>query len=457
MLLHCHTPLSTLCATPHSFFLHPALRPCALPAPRNQSGSGAAGAAVLSGRRSFTQEENVEPIRDSVEMLLQTNNALFDPSSSSSCARLLLLLCSPPPPPVLASSSSCARLLLLLCSPPPPPVLASSSSCARLLLLLCSPPTPPVLASSSSALPPAPLLCQQVAMADVLRATAGWAAERRIGSGGFGDVYHGGSFPLHLPPFSPILFDLSSHSTLSPPPCLTPFGWHQINEMASKHHPHLVRLLGFCVDYDAVEQRMEQIAIYEFMPHGDLHHRLHGDDTGGHHRLHAHDTGDIPLVRSVLHTAPSLPSSLFPSPAFPVPLACAALPSFGVVVMELLTCKCVVMQCEDGSHINIKDWVEKQVERGDSASVVNGDLNAPHAVASKLVEISLSCVAKLVSNRPTMSHVLVELEALRRELMGGRQERVARQLDAQVQRASLDCSQLEAELEMIYRYGAHNN
>ncbi|CAI5956147.1 unnamed protein product [Closterium sp. NIES-64] len=99
-----------------------------------------------------------------------------------------------------------------------------------------------VVARSSS---PAPLLCQQVAMADVLRATAGWAKERCIGSGGFGDVYRG------------------------------------IDEIASKHHPHLVRLLGYCVDYDAAAESMEQIAIYEFMPNGDLHHRLHGDgDTG---------------------------------------------------------------------------------------------------------------------------------------------------------------------------------
>ncbi|CAI7849946.1 unnamed protein product, partial [Closterium sp. NIES-53] len=53
-----------------------------------------------------------------------------------------------------------------------------------------------------------------------------------------------------------------------------------INEMASKHHPNLVRLLGFCMDYDAAVERMEQIAIYEFMPNGDLYHRMHGNYTG---------------------------------------------------------------------------------------------------------------------------------------------------------------------------------
>ncbi|CAI5517636.1 unnamed protein product [Closterium sp. Naga37s-1] len=143
---------------------------------------------------------------------------------------------------------------------------------------------PPVLASSSCALPLAPLLCQQVAMVGVLRATAGWAADRRIGSGGFGDVYRGVS-PL----------DGCTPWAVKRARVLTNDFRREVYEMASKHHPHLVRLLGFCREYDASAERMEQIAIYEFMPHGDLHHRLHGDDaTGGHHRLHGNDaTGGL--------------------------------------------------------------------------------------------------------------------------------------------------------------------
>ncbi|CAI5953746.1 unnamed protein product [Closterium sp. NIES-64] len=207
---------------------------------------------------------------------------------------------------------------------PPPSDLSSS-------LPSQPPPPPPVVVPSSSALPLAPLLCQQVSVAEVVRATGGWAAERRIGSGGFGDVYRG------------------------------------INEMASKHHPHLVRLLGFCMDYDAAAEHMEQIAIYEFMPNGDLYQRMHAEAT--------------------------------------------------VLMMELLACKHVVLLSEDGSHTNIKEWVEQQVERGNTAAVVNADLNAPHAMASKLVEMALSCVARLVSNRPSMSEVLVQLETLQREYM----------------------------------------
>ncbi|CAI5515281.1 unnamed protein product [Closterium sp. Naga37s-1] len=40
--------------------------------------------------------------------------------------------------------------------------------------------------------------------------------------------------------------------------------------MSSKHHPHLVRLLGFAMGGN-VRSQIEQVLIYELMPHGDLH------------------------------------------------------------------------------------------------------------------------------------------------------------------------------------------
>ncbi|CAI6011933.1 unnamed protein product [Closterium sp. NIES-65] len=40
--------------------------------------------------------------------------------------------------------------------------------------------------------------------------------------------------------------------------------------MASKHHPNLVRLLGFCVHYDSSTGQIEQVLVYEFMANRDL-------------------------------------------------------------------------------------------------------------------------------------------------------------------------------------------
>ncbi|CAI7824369.1 unnamed protein product [Closterium sp. NIES-53] len=59
----------------------------------------------------------------------------------------------------------------------------------------------------------------------------------------------------------------------------------QVEEMASKSHPHLVRLLGYCIDIDRATDHHEQIVIYEFCPNGDLEKYLceaaHGCAGGG--------------------------------------------------------------------------------------------------------------------------------------------------------------------------------
>ncbi|CAI6008489.1 unnamed protein product [Closterium sp. NIES-65] len=47
-------------------------------------------------------------------------------------------------------------------------------------------------------------------------------------------------------------------------------GNFMVLQMSSKHHPHLVRLLGFAMGGN-VRSQIEQVLIYELMPHGDLH------------------------------------------------------------------------------------------------------------------------------------------------------------------------------------------
>ena len=40
--------------------------------------------------------------------------------------------------------------------------------------------------------------------------------------------------------------------------------------MAGLHHPHIVRLLGYCDEYNEEKNLVEQLLVYEFMPNGDL-------------------------------------------------------------------------------------------------------------------------------------------------------------------------------------------
>ena len=40
--------------------------------------------------------------------------------------------------------------------------------------------------------------------------------------------------------------------------------------MAGLHHPHIVRLLGYCEEYNKETFLVEQLLVYELMPNGDL-------------------------------------------------------------------------------------------------------------------------------------------------------------------------------------------
>ncbi|CAI5992544.1 unnamed protein product [Closterium sp. NIES-64] len=53
-------------------------------------------------------------------------------------------------------------------------------------------------------------------------------------------------------------------SKLSLPLALRPPLTSQVREMASKHHPHLVRLLGYCIDFNPSTRHIEQILVYDF-------------------------------------------------------------------------------------------------------------------------------------------------------------------------------------------------
>ncbi|CAI5501362.1 unnamed protein product [Closterium sp. Naga37s-1] len=57
--------------------------------------------------------------------------------------------------------------------------------------------------------------------------------------------------------------------TVSTPPSLSPLGPPQVEQMATKHHPNLVRLLGYAVG-GHVSTRVENVLVYEFMANGDL-------------------------------------------------------------------------------------------------------------------------------------------------------------------------------------------
>ncbi|CAI5519315.1 unnamed protein product, partial [Closterium sp. Naga37s-1] len=111
-----------------------------------------------------------------------------------------------------------------------------------------------------------PQVCQRFSLADITQATNNWADSNRIGSGSYGDVYRG-----VCPYDSSVLWAVKRARIL------TKDFQREVAAMATKHHPNLVRLLGYCIEMNPPaphstqgDLSMEQIVVYELMAHGDL-------------------------------------------------------------------------------------------------------------------------------------------------------------------------------------------
>ncbi|KAJ9551319.1 hypothetical protein OSB04_015364 [Centaurea solstitialis] len=113
--------------------------------------------------------------------------------------------------------------------------------------------------SSSSSVQP----CHQFSFAEIQSATNDFDDQLVIGEGGFGKVYKG---CIYIEETSHVVaikrLDSMSNQGAAE--------FRAEIEMLSKlRHRHLVSLIGFCDD------NKEMVLVYEYMPHGTLHHHLH--------------------------------------------------------------------------------------------------------------------------------------------------------------------------------------
>lgn len=84
--------------------------------------------------------------------------------------------------------------------------------------------------------------------------------------------------------------------------------------------------------------------------------------------------------------------------------------SFGVVLLELITGQPAVTKTEDKIHII--QWVSSLLLQREVKDIVDPRLQGEFDIdsAKKALDTAMACVAPASINRPTMSHVVMELK-----------------------------------------------
>ncbi|GJP84691.1 hypothetical protein CLOP_g14741 [Closterium sp. NIES-67] len=328
-------------------------------------------------------------------------------------------------------------------------------------------------------------VCREFPLKQLEKATGNWAEENLIGSGAFGDVYRGVSAR------DGEVWAVKRAKLLSN-------DFHtEVAAMASKHHSHLVRLLGFCVCYGSSNRRMEQILVYEFMPHGDLDRWIDKDAPrplsmrermsilmgvgAGLQYLHSFNmvhrdikpanilldanmqakVADFGLVRCGEGTT-VMATRVMGSPGYMDPAyvrSQKATPavdvySFGVVMLAVITGR-KATEVEEGkeeSPFNLKLWVAELVELDNVAAFRDPTLDGPSDdLLLALAHLALSCTNMRTAARPTMVQVLAQLQALKDRYLVTAPNRMALRIDEDVETGMVDS---DLETALAYAEGA---
>ncbi|GJP48937.1 hypothetical protein CLOM_g8210 [Closterium sp. NIES-68] len=334
-----------------------------------------------------------------------------------------------------------------------------------------------------SSMPSHAHMCQRYSFAEVSKATDNWAEANHIGTGGYGEVYRGVS------PSDPSVVWGVKRAKI-----LTNDFRREVEEMASKSHPNLVRLLGYCVHIDMATEHHEQIVIYEFCSNGDLEKYLSGGPKKGSlsleqrmevvvgvarglEYLHQFDivhrdikpanvlldanmqakVSDFGLVRMTEGTTVN-PTRVVGTPGYVDPAysrtnkatPMADVHSFGVMMLEIMLTKPVVMHVNGGT--NIRDWVAERVQLGEVDALKDPHLDTvPSELLLKLVELALQCTSLPASSRPHMTEVVAQLVAMKREFVkdgGSAKKSRMQKIDDEVAMRKTG-SNMEEELELL--------
>ncbi|KAE8798736.1 putative leucine-rich repeat receptor-like protein kinase [Hordeum vulgare] len=270
--------------------------------------------------------------------------------------------------------------------------------------------------------------------------------QRVLGRGGFGYVYDG-----FLEDRTQVAVKLQSHSSNQG---VKEF-LAEAQILSRIHHKNLVSMIGYCKDGEYMA------LVYEYMSEGTLQEHIEGSNQNGaclawtqrlrialesaqgleylhkgcypaliHRDVKATNIllnakmeariADFGLSKAFsnenethvsTNTLVGTPGYVDPEyQATMQPTAKSDVYSFGVVLLELVTGKPAILQ--EAVPVNIIQWVRQRLARGNIEGVVDERMRGGYDVNGvwKVADIALKCTAQASVQRPTMTHVVAQLQ-----------------------------------------------
>ncbi|CAI5516464.1 unnamed protein product [Closterium sp. Naga37s-1] len=208
-----------------------------------------------------------------------------------------------------------------------------------------------------------------------------------------------------------------------------------VKEMASKHHPHLVRLLGYCMDMNTTTRHIEQILVYEYMVNNDLESWI---GPGVSHPLSLRQRLDVltGVAKGLqyLHDFGIVHRDIKPANILLDAKMQAKIADFGLVKPSGGTC--------------MGTSVAPLVASSNVAAFKDPHLNAPDDFVLRMARLALACTAMPTASRPSMARVLGDLLAMKDEILGAEEHRAACRIDREIGN-SADPVDFDAEMARV--------
>jgi len=300
-------------------------------------------------------------------------------------------------------------------------------------------------------------LTQLFSYKELDHATQSFSAKQELGGGGFGTVYRGKLSDGRLVAVK----KLNQGGSQGIQQFL-----NEVEVLSKVRHPHLVQLLGCCME--------RPLLVYEYVPNGSISQHLHGGYKGDfpwETRLeiaiqtaealaYLHFLVDPPifhrdvkttnilldkdfkvkiadfgLSRLVVNmenthisTAPQgTPGYLDPDYHESYHLSDKSdVYSFGVVLMELVTAKKAVDMARERKEINLASLAVAKIHSGCLLEIIDPDLlglfpvyPVAQVMVEQVAELAFRCLASEKDDRPSMKEVLAELQRIQTIGFGG--------------------------------------